>query len=106
MAMGHGGAASGRAIIEARHLVFAPCLVDEDDPPRIEVELPFKPSLTRRVHRVAALFSRVSNDDIALTNSGWEQSCGSKKASILPKPLLLLNSRLGKEIRPGEVVWC
>jgi hypothetical protein len=58
MAMGRGGAAPGRATIKARHLGVRAGLVDEDDPPRIEVELPFKQSLTRRVRRVAALLSR------------------------------------------------
>jgi len=59
MALGRGGAASlapGRATIEARHLGVRGGLVDEDDRRRIEVELPFKPRLARRVHRVAALF--------------------------------------------------
>ena len=59
MAMGHGGAASlapGRTTIEARHLGVRGGLVDEDDPRRIEVELPLEPRLARRVHRAAALF--------------------------------------------------
>src|SRR5271155_1854827 len=62
MAMGHGGAASlapGRTTVKARHLGVRGGLVDEDDPRRIEVELPFKPRLTRRIHRVATLFGGV-----------------------------------------------
>jgi len=58
MAVGHGSAASlapRRATIEARHFGVRGGLVDEDDPCRIEVELPFEPRLTRRVHRAAAL---------------------------------------------------
>ncbi len=61
-AMGHGGAASlapGRTTLKARHLGVRGGLVDEDDPRRIEVELAFKPRLTGRVHRAAALFGRV-----------------------------------------------
>ena len=56
MAMGHGGAASlasGCTTVKARHLGVRGGLVDEDDPRRIEVELPFKPPLARRVHRAA-----------------------------------------------------
>ena len=62
MAMGHGGAASlasGCTTVKARHLGVRGGLVDEDDPRRIEVELPFKPPLARRVHRAAALFGGV-----------------------------------------------
>jgi hypothetical protein len=62
MAMGHGGAASlapGRTPVKAGHLGVRGGLIDEDDPRRIEVELSFKPSLARRVHRAAALFCGV-----------------------------------------------
>ena len=62
MAMRHGGAASlasGRATVKARHLGVGGGLVDENDLRRIEVDLPFKPRLTRRVHRAAALFGSV-----------------------------------------------
>jgi hypothetical protein len=62
MAVGHRGAASlapRRTTVKARHLGVRGGLVDEDDPRRIEVELPFEPRLTRRVHRVAALFGGV-----------------------------------------------
>ena len=62
VAMRHGGAASlasGRATVKARHLGVRGGLVDEDDLRRIEVDLPFKPRLTRRVHRAAALFGGV-----------------------------------------------
>ena len=58
MAVGHGSAASlapRRATIKARHFGVRGGLVDEDDPGRIELELPFEPLLTRRVHRAAAL---------------------------------------------------
>jgi hypothetical protein len=60
--MGHGGAASlgpGRTTIKARHLGVGGGLVDEDDPGRIEIELPLEPGFPRRVHRAAALFSGV-----------------------------------------------
>ena len=62
MAVGHGGAASlapRRTTVKARHLGVRGGLVDEDDLRRIEVELAFKPRLTRRVHRAAALFGGV-----------------------------------------------
>ena len=62
MAMGHGGAASlasGCTTVKARHLGVRGGLADEDDPRRIEVELPFKPPLARRVPRAAALFGGV-----------------------------------------------
>ena len=62
MAVGHGGAASfasGRTPVKAGHLGVRGGLIDEDDLRRIEVELAFKPRLTRRVHRAAALFGGV-----------------------------------------------
>ena len=61
MAMGHGGAASlasGRTPVKAGHLGVRGGLVDEDDPGRIEVELSFKPSFARRVHRAATVRRR------------------------------------------------
>jgi hypothetical protein len=62
MAVGHGGPASlapRRTAVKAGHLGVRGGLIDEDDPRGIEIELSFKPSLTRRVHRAAALFGGV-----------------------------------------------
>jgi hypothetical protein len=61
---GHEARRRGIARLWARDRKGAPSwcwrrLVDEDDLRRIEVDLPFKPRLTRRVHRAAALFGGV-----------------------------------------------
>ena len=58
---GTGGASSfapRRTTIKAGHLGVGGGLIDEDDPRRIEVELSFKPSLARRVHRCGAVRRR------------------------------------------------
>jgi hypothetical protein len=61
MAMGHGARLRSPwgATVKARHFGVRGGLVDEDDPGRIEIELPFKPRFARRVHRAAALLSGV-----------------------------------------------
>ena len=62
MAVRHGGAtplAPGRTAVKTRHLRVGRRFIDEDDPRRIEVELPFEPGLAGRVHRAAALFGSV-----------------------------------------------
>ena len=51
--------APGRTTVKACHLGVGGGLVDEDDAGRIEIELPLKPRLTRRIHRAAALFGGV-----------------------------------------------
>jgi hypothetical protein len=90
MAMWYGGTASlapGRTTIKTRHLGVRGGLVDEDDPRRIEVELPFKPRLTRRVHRVAALFGGVRRlffaRDLATLEEPPECADGDGDAALL-----------------------
>src|SRR5277367_2119114 len=48
-----------RATVKARHFGVRGGLVDEDEPGRIELELPFEPRFARPVHRAAALFGGV-----------------------------------------------
>ena len=62
MAVTHGGATApgpGRAAVKARLLRARRRFVDEDDPPGIEVKLPFEPGFARCVHRAATLLGGV-----------------------------------------------
>jgi len=60
MAMWHGGTASfatWRPATQAGHLGGSPGFIDEDKPPRIEINLPLEPVLAGDPHIVALLLA-------------------------------------------------